>query len=693
MSNLFTELKRRNVFRVTVAYLVIGWLVLQVANILIPLLDLSPVINKFIFLILLLGFIPIVLFSWVYERTPVENSDDENMPDTRASSDPHSSPAITSNVKNSDQPIIEKSIAVLPFVNMSPDQEQEYFSDGLTESLLHLLAQVKELRVAARTSSFRFKNHNADIGEIGQQLHVAHILEGSVQRSGPTLRITAQLIKVADGFHIWSGSYDFKIDDIFKIQDKISQEVVETLKITLLGKALSGGTSNTAAYDAYILGLQKLHDGSYVTLPVAEKQFNAALLLDADYVLALNALGETYTQMGNTGLITLIEAGDRIEPVAKRILALDNTSGVGHLLHGLSNWVRHLSHPEYAADDFQRALELAPKNEFVAHWVSTYYNYIGQSGDAIETLEQALQINPLCSDIHNKLSKSYTNLYNNDKAIFHSQTSSQLQPGNPNATQGLEIVYNRTSQFDKAISLLKATELIDPDDYELPATIALNYLALGMLDEARTEIKRATDMQADGFMSILAQMNILYLQDKVAAAVELALDAIRKGLQQRGYFSNLFIRIIGHHAIRENDPDIFLSHIPQWQEIDLGEASIVSQVQYESKVYAVPLLRMAGRDNDADRIIESASHFREKTDSIDIGGFELAVARQNTEDTLTGIQWLLKDGVFRDWFLYLDNAQLDFVKDDSRYKKIIANIEKQLAPLKKTLKNKREAVT
>ena len=173
--------------------------------------------------------------------------------------------------------ILEKSIAVLPFVNMSPDKNQEYFSDGLTESLLHLLAQVKELRVAARTSSFRFKDHNADIADIGHQLHVANILEGSVQRSGEILRITAQLINVADGFHVWSGSYDFKMDDIFAIQDKISQEVVEALKIKLLGPPLtageSGGTESTEAYDAYILGLQKLHDGSHVTLPMAEKLF------------------------------------------------------------------------------------------------------------------------------------------------------------------------------------------------------------------------------------------------------------------------------------------------------------------------------------------------------------------------------------------------------------------------------------
>ena len=697
--SLFKELKRRNVFRVALIYGVLAWLIVQISATMESALNLPVWFDTLVVSLLLLGFPIALLLSWAFELTPQgirrEKALTEEPQETLATIDTPASLSLSQTqasavlTEDKETVIEEQSIAVLPFVNMSSDQEQEYFSDGLTESFLHLLAQVKGLHVAARTSSFRFKNHNQDIVEIGHQLRVAHVLEGSVQRAGDQLRITAQLIKVADGFHLWSGAYDCQMDDIFAIQDTISRQVVDALKAQLLGQDLSGefvgGTANTAAYEDYMLGLMKLNDGSYVTLPEAEKHFLRALEYDPNYVLAMNALGETYTQMGNTGLIPLQEAGNRIRPIAQSILQKDPNSGAGRLFRGLATWVRELSHPELAALDFQAAIVLAPQNEFVTHWVSTYYNYIGQTGKAIEILEQALQCNPLCSELHNKLSRTYTNIYDNEKAIFHSLRSSELNPGNPNASQGLEIVYNRTTQFDKAIALLKATTKIDPDDPELSALIALDYLALDMQDAASVYIQEAKRMQAEGFLTITTQMCLFYRKGQLENAVSLATQAINNGLQQRGNFSSLFIRIIGHQAMREQAPQLFLDLIPQWMGLDLSDPKIVSQIQYETKVYAVPILRMADRDQDAEAILEAAVEFRELSDSIDIGGFEIAVAQQHIENTLSGMQWLLNKGVFRDWWLYFTNAQLDFVSQDDRFQHIMEGVEEQLQPLRASL--------
>ena len=193
-------------------------------------------------------------------------------------------------------------------------------------------------------------------------------------------------------------------------------------------------------------------------------------------------------------------------------------------------------------------------------------------------------------------------------------------------------------------------------------------------------------------MTITAQMCLLYRKGDVEKAVSLATQAINQGLQQRGYFSNLFIRIIGHQALREQAPQLFLDLIPQWMGLDMSDPKIVSQIQYETKVYAVPILRMAGRNQDAEAILKTAVQYRALSDSIDIGGFEIAVAQQHIENTLSGMQWLLNKGVFRDWWLYFTNAQLDFVRKDHRFQHIMERVEEQLQPLRASLQMSQENI-
>ncbi|MCH8137195.1 MAG: adenylyl cyclase, partial [Proteobacteria bacterium] len=279
--SLFTELKRRNVFRVTAAYVVIGWLVTEVGTTLLNTFGAPDWVAKAIILVIGLGFIPVVVFSWVYELTPEGIKRETQI--TRDSS-------ITSHTGRKldlitivavligigflamsrfvSPPAAEKiesivtaenaSVAVLPFVNMSGSEENEYFSDGLTETLLHMLSQIPGLKVAARTSSFAFKGKEQDIRLIANALNVAHILEGSVQRAGDRVRITAQLIRADDGFHVWSENYDRTLDNIFEIQDEIAERVGRALSASLLGtdvvSIISIGTEKIAAYELFLKG-------------------------------------------------------------------------------------------------------------------------------------------------------------------------------------------------------------------------------------------------------------------------------------------------------------------------------------------------------------------------------------------------------------------------------------------------------
>ena len=245
--SFFVELKRRNVFRVAAAYLVAGWLVTEVLTTLLPTLGAPDWVSRAVVLVFALGLLPTVVLAWVYQITPAgirrqSEVDSEGSLAARRGRRLEVLTvvavvfgilflAVTGSQRDEDSGVVPidsvppMSIAVLPFVNMSDSKDNEYFSDGLTETLLHMLAQYPDLKVAARTSSFAFKNRNLPIGEIAAALGVAHVLEGSVQRAGDRVRITAQLIRSRDQFHVWSANYDRTVDDIFAIQDEIAAEV------------------------------------------------------------------------------------------------------------------------------------------------------------------------------------------------------------------------------------------------------------------------------------------------------------------------------------------------------------------------------------------------------------------------------------------------------------------------------------
>ncbi len=285
--NFLEELKRRNVYKVGIAYVVIAWLLIQIATQVFPFFDIPNWAVRLVILLLALGFPVALVLAWAFEITPEGiKRDSEIAPNesiTRRTGRKLIGITIavavaaggmlafqlfgprlmTERIPAASQAtpvavISENSIAVLPFVDMSQAKDQGYFSDGISEELLNLLGRIPQLKVPSRTSSFSFKGKQVEIPEIARQLRVAHVLEGSVRKSGDQLRITAQLIRAADGYHLWSETYDRKMDDIFKIQDEIAGEVVRKLKITLIGAAPKVRETDPQAYALYLRG----HDQS-----------------------------------------------------------------------------------------------------------------------------------------------------------------------------------------------------------------------------------------------------------------------------------------------------------------------------------------------------------------------------------------------------------------------------------------------
>jgi len=281
---LIDELKRRRVFRVAVVYAVVAFAIWQAAEIAVPGLNLPAWVLTLVILLTVLGFPIALVLAWALEITP------EGVRRTE--------PA-TANATPSIAPpaVARKSIAVLPFANISDDPGNEYFSDGMTEEIINALAQLKDLRVAARTSCFTFKGKAPHISEVGAKLNVTTVLEGSVRKAGSRLRITAQLINVGDGYHIWSQRYDREMEDVFAIQDEIAKGIADKLQITLVGDAaeqlVRPSTVNLEAYDLYLKGRFFVNQGGEGPARGLE-YFQQALACDPDYALAHAGIADAY---------------------------------------------------------------------------------------------------------------------------------------------------------------------------------------------------------------------------------------------------------------------------------------------------------------------------------------------------------------------------------------------------------------
>src|SRR6478735_3528705 len=309
--NFFTELKRRNVIRAVILYVGAVWALAQGISQLGPSVGAPEWATRWFLIAAAIGFPFWIAFAWFYEFTP-EGLKRESQIDPADSITAHTSKKLDRwiigvlaaavvllltntfvwhkgaglNADADSVPIAEHSIAVLPFVNMSDEKSNEYFSDGISEELLNLLAKIPQLQVTARTSSFAFKGKEIGITEVARQLHVAHVLEGSVRKSGNAVRITAQLINAATDTHLWSETYDRKLDDIFAIQDEIAADVVKQLKVTLLGAAPKARTTDPEAYALYLQAVQLGRQNTEEGFKQSDEVFRKALAIDPRYAPA-----------------------------------------------------------------------------------------------------------------------------------------------------------------------------------------------------------------------------------------------------------------------------------------------------------------------------------------------------------------------------------------------------------------------
>ena len=408
---LVSELRRRNVFRMAVLYAVAAWLIMQAAEVIIGLAHLPDWIGPTTLGLLAVGFPIALIFSWFYELTPEGISLEKDV--DRSESITH----VTG--RRLDFIVIsllcaavilfaydkwwiggppEKSIAVLPFTNMSGNPEQEYFSDGMSEELLNVLAKIPGLRVVARSSSFQFKGENRDIIDIGQQLNVAHVLEGSVRKAGSQLRITAQLIDASNGFHLWSETYDRELENIFAVQDEISAAIVGALK-EHLGLQVEAAprviaAANTEAHDAFLRGRYLVAQRTVASVEGAVREFEKAIALDPDYALAHAELATANLFLAYYDALTLNEAIATAIPHVERAMDLDPTLAEAHAAKGFLSGRQE--NPEEALTHFRQAIQINPNYSNVYNWMAGVLSEkLGRRDEAFVASEMAVRLDPL----------------------------------------------------------------------------------------------------------------------------------------------------------------------------------------------------------------------------------------------------------------------------------------------------------
>jgi TolB-like protein/Tfp pilus assembly protein PilF len=457
--SFIAELRRRNVIRVAGLYLVGAWLLVQIAETLLPIFNTPNWVLQTLVVLLALGLLPALVLSWVFELTPEgvkrehDLATDAPRPDgtTRKldvaiillllgvaaltlwpklgsespfSGGPPESPRIAegkvdSGKVDSDPSLLSaapRSIAVLAFDDLSAEGDQAYFAEGVSEELLNLLARIDGLKVAARTSSFKFKDGAADIGEIGRALNVETVLEGSVRKAGDQVRVTAQLIEVSDGFHIWSQSYDRKLENIFAVQDEIAASIVQALKLKLdLETATAGRTQNTAAYDHYLRGRELARTPSQSGLLRAIEQYEQAVALDPQFAAAFAGIADAWVWLEDYGGVKSSESFPRAEQAAKRALAIDPESAEAHAAMA---FVLDRYHDDTvgARKAFERTLQLNP-NYVTAYnlYADTLYD-LGEFERALENRRRAVELDPLAVFFRSRLANTLMNLRRYDEA-------------------------------------------------------------------------------------------------------------------------------------------------------------------------------------------------------------------------------------------------------------------------------------
>jgi TolB-like protein/Flp pilus assembly protein TadD len=497
------ELQRRKVFRVAVAYVVAGWVLIQVADATFEPLGLPPWSMKLVIALVALGFPLACVLAWAYDLTPQGIERTEAAAPEVAPPAPVDAPRVQPALAG---PAVApapsaRSVAILPFSDISPERDQAYFCDGIAEEIINALCCVRGLQIASRTSSFQFKDRSVDVREIGRTLGVGAVLEGSVRKAGDRVRITAQLVNTADGYHLWSESFDRRLEDVFAIQTEIARELVAALRGSLTSgeKELleRGGTRNPEAYDVYLRGQHLLRDGTDLTLPQAAELFRAAIERDGEFAQAYAGLANALAIKGLWRLDMTPEEFEQAFAASRRALELEPRMPEAYVAQACLLSMQNQVEP--ANEAFEEALKLNPSSFHANYMYGRHSFAAGEFEKACRLYEQAARLAPeqylpycMLEGALEKLGRRDQSREAGRRAMLAIERHLQREPGDGRALHLGAVTAAKLGDAARARALSERALTARPDEFATAYNLACAFAILGDRERALELLDRAT---------------------------------------------------------------------------------------------------------------------------------------------------------------------------------------------------------
>lgn len=712
MNKLLAELKRRNVFRIAMVYAVAGWVLMQVGIALETSLNLPGWFDTLVTALILIGFPIALILAWAFEMTPdgvkptIEvTTDDSITPKTgrklnyalmgalaiavgllgwqnlRPSSTQSAETQIaetqitdTETPNQTTEVTTEKqSIAVLPFEDFSEDKTQDYFARGISEELLNVLARIDGLRVASRTSAFAFKDEGKSVSEIAEALNVAHVLEGSIRKSGTTLRITAQLIDTSNDEHLWSDTYDRPLtaENLFQIQDEISEAIVTALKgeLTIKPPEASGRTLSLEAYETYLKAREDHNKRLPEPLAAAEAGFKKVIQLDPNFAPAYSGLADTYLLSDDYAGMDNQEALHLAEVNVNRALELAPNSAEALTSAAMLEYSKG-GDPDIALDYAARAIAANPNYSVAYHRQGNAYNGKGQYALALEAFQKGLRLDPASEVLQSNVAYAQNALGDFDGARASAEDLIRNHPDSPPGYRVLAGFLQETGDYERAHQLLKDAQALNSENLDIQRQLSWFYASIGLFDQARS---------ATG--SPIIEVIIPVVSGDKALALSNA-----KSL------TNLLDLFYVHYFLGDQAEAYANARNLIGTPESITPGRVLNSTDYVS--YIADTYARAGDPDAADIIKKLHDYFQDKgpaefTRLQDLeAGSRLQIIKGNPEAALPWIERMMDLGLMN---IVLDFAPYDALRDDPEFVALVARNTERRASVREAIETQLES--